>query len=682
MKFVSTFSVVLSQRILRLRIVCGFIVASLCQSSVATTLEEITVTASPLTKTTDAVNQPVAILSDDELHQAAASTMGETLNGILGVNTASFGPGVGLPIIRGQSDNRVKMMQDSVGTMDAASASPDHAITIEPLLTERIEVLRGPASLRYGSGAIGGVVNVLDNRIPETLPTAIEGGFELRHATVNEEQTGVLSLTSSASDHIAWHLDSTHRENNDLTIPSYAAQDVDDRAETTRGYIANTDARSHSHTAGLSYIAEQGFIGIAINTMDNNYGIPPGTHEHHDEASDEHSTEEENEFVRIDMQQTRYDFKGEINEPFTAIQKITTRIGRNDYEHTEMENGAAGTKFTNQAWEGRIELLHKPVMLLNGTWQGAVGVQASDRTFAAVGDEAFIPTADISNQGIFFVEETTRNAWTYEIGIRTEQQRIDTETNKPLTHPSINFSASALRHITDQQRVSIGIAQSQRAPSVEELLANGPHPATQSYLIGNTTLDVETSHNLEIGYHWHGDGVQSSINFFRNQIDDFIYAQASGSLIEELAEYQYTQTNATFSGAEAEATITITDHWEWRLFGDSVSAELANGEPVPRIPPARYGSELGFTQDAWTASLRATHTTQQEAQNNNEPPTGAYTRVDARVSYSIDQGNYQYLIFLKGTNLLDEEIRNATSFLRRVAPEGGRGWQLGIRVNF
>jgi len=644
----------------------------------ATNIEEVIVSASPLDKNRDAINQPVAALSGEALHQAAASTLGETLQGTLGVSTASFGPGVGLPVIRGQSDNRVKVMQDSIGTMDAASASPDHAITVEPLLAKRIEVLRGPAALRYGSGAIGGVVNVLDNRIPEQLPDTLEGGAELRHNSINDETAGVATLTGAAGT-VAWHLDTSRRDSNDLEIPGAAALGVDDPSETTQGYIANTDAKSTSNTLGLSYIGSDGFIGIAVNQLDNNYGIPAAAHEHEHHEEPEIGAEEESELVRIDMQQTRIDLKGELNDPIVGLEKISARLGHNDYEHTEMENGAPGTRFTNKAWEGRIEAIHAPF----ADWRGALGLQAATRRFAAIGDEAFIPQSDIGNLGVFFVEETNRGDWTFELGARAETQQIDADTGAQLQHHSLNLSSSALWHFSPAQRISIGLAQSQRAPSVEELLANGAHPATSSYLVGSENLQEETSRNLELGYHWHSDWVQASINVFYNNIGDFIYARASGAEQDGLAEYLYTQADATFKGYEAELNIPFNSNWRWRVFSDAVDAQLDNltGEAkyLPRIPPQRVGTGLSYEDDLWNGNLTYSYSSAQNHPGEHELASAGFTRVDANLSYKLAGGELDSVIFVKATNLLNAEIRTAASFLRAQAPEAGRGIQVGIR---
>jgi iron complex outermembrane recepter protein len=644
------------------------VIAAACHSVIADGLndvnevDEVIVTASPLDKTAEAVNRPVNLLSGDNLKNAAAATLGETLKDQLGVSTSSFGPGVGLPIIRGQSDNRVKVMQDSVGSMDASAASPDHAVAIEPLLASKIEVLRGPAALRYGSGAIGGVVNVLDNRIPSELPDDIDGGVELRHASVNKESAGVANLNFAAGN-FAFHLDGIKRDSDDLKIPGYA----DDQAATTKDHIANTDANAKSGTFGASYIGASGFIGASVNKLDNNYGVPP----------------EGEELVRIDLHQTRTDVKAELNNPFAGFEKISARLGHNDYKHTELENGAEGTVFTNDAYEGRAEIIHKPLDIFGIDWAGALGLQLAQSTFAAVGEEAFIPEADISSSGFFILEETKLGAWVYELGARMDTQKITpTLERNSVSHKSNNVSGTVTWHFTDSQQLNVGLAQSQRAPSIEELFANGPHPATGSYLTGDETLSKETSQNIELGYHWHNGDVKFSANIFYNQIQNFIYTLNLNEIIDDLNRYQYAQADAKFRGLEIEAKIPVANGLNLRLFGDSVRATLDDGEDLPRITPPRIGSSLDYDVNAWSAGVSATHTTKQDHAGANETETDGYNRIDARISYLIKNSTGDYTIFLKATNLANAEIRNASSYLRDIAPEAGRGVQLGARYSF
>lgn len=642
-----------------------------CPTVFAADIEEVIVTASPFAKTAEAVSKPVNLLSGEDLKNAAAATLGETLNGQLGVSSASFGPGVGLPIIRGQSDNRVKVMQDSIGSMDASAASPDHAVALEPLLASKIEVLRGPAALRYGSGAIGGVVNVLDNRIPDKLPDTIEGGMELRHAGGNDETVGVATLTAAAGD-FALHIDGVKRESNEMEIPGYAA--IDPAAtDTTKGYIANSDAKSHSGTLGASYIGDNGFIGASVNKLENNYGVPPDGEER----------------VRIAMEQTRYDIKGELNNPLQGFTKLSAHIGHNIYQHIEMEDGEPGTKFSNDAYEGRVELIHAPLDLRSWQWHGALGLQAAQSTFAAIGEEAFIPKSDISSLGFFILEETRRDNWSYEIGARSDRQKIAPDSYDAVSHNSNNFSASATWHFTERQQLSFALAQSQRAPSVEELFAHGPHPATASYLVGDANLSEETSNNIELGYHWHTDSFQFSTNIFYNQIHDFIYSRYEDTPPENSCEnfpdlncYRYTQADANFKGFETELKIPFAQYWNLRLFSDSVRATLDEGGDLPRITPMRVGSSVDFSLKHWSANLSLVHSAKQNHPGDNEDKSQSYNRVDARVDYNFTGYSQNYTVFLKANNLFDSEIRNASSYLRDIAPEAGRNIQLGVRLTF
>jgi iron complex outermembrane receptor protein len=368
-------------------------------------LNEIVISASPLEESAAGINQAVSVLTGEALRNEAAATIGETLKNEPGVTNSGFGPGVGKPVIRGQVGNRVKVMQDSLGTLDASSASGDHAITTEALVAERIEILRGPATLRYGNGAIGGVVNVIDNRIPDELPEETHGAIEYRHNNVNDQNSTVIVLDGAIKDtplgNWAWHLDGLYRDSNDVEIEGLAQRPEGDEDpadhETTQGFISNTDTQANTVTGGLSWIGDQGFIGLSVSEMENQYGIPPGGHDH----------DEEPELIRIDMEQTRVDLKSEWQDILPGIELGRFRVSYNDYEHIELEGGEKGTRFTNEAIEGRVELLHQEI----AGWAGAIGLQLEDRQFAAIGEEAFIPKSDIQNTGLFWVGETSHGDW-------------------------------------------------------------------------------------------------------------------------------------------------------------------------------------------------------------------------------------------------------------------------------
>jgi iron complex outermembrane receptor protein len=358
-------------------------------------------------------------------------------------------------------------MQNGSGTLDASSASGDHAITTEALVAKRIEVLRGPATLRYGNGAIGGVVNVIDNRIPDELPEKTTGAIEYRHNNVNDQNSTVIVLDGALANtplgNWAWHLDGLYRDSNDIEIEGLAAhpeagEDPADH-ETTNGYIDNTDTQANTVTGGISWIGDQGFIGISISEMENRYGVPPEGHDHGDEP----------ELISIDMEQTRVDLDAEWADILPGFTLGRMRIRYNDYEHNELEGGEKGTRFTNEAIETRVELLHQEF----SGWTGAVGFQVEDRQFAAIGEEAFIPKSDIQNTGLFWVGETTHGDWSYELGLRLDRQTIDPDSSlsssgSEIDHNTQSFSLSSLWQMTDEQSISLGFTRAQRAPSVEE----------------------------------------------------------------------------------------------------------------------------------------------------------------------------------------------------------------------
>lgn len=645
-------------------------------------INEVIISASPLEEKAAGINQANSILAGETLQREAAATIGETLKNQPGITNSGFGPGVGRPVIRGQVGNRVKVMQNGSGTLDASAASGDHAITTEALVAERIEVLRGPATLRYGNGAIGGVVNVIDNRIPDELPEKTTGAIEYRHNNVNDQNSTVIVLDGALADtplgNWAWHLDGLYRDSNDIEIEGLAAhpeagEDPADH-ETTNGYIDNTDTQANTVTGGISWIGDQGFIGISISEMENRYGVPPEGHDHGDEP----------ELISIDMEQTRVDLDAEWADVLPGFTLGRMRISYNDYEHVELEGGEKGTRFTNEAIEARVELLHQEF----SGWTGAVGFQVEDRQFAAIGEEAFIPKSDIQNTGLFWVGETSHGDWSYELGLRLDRQTIDPDSSlsssgSEIDHNTQSFSLSSLWQMTDEQSISLGFTRAQRAPSVEELLSNGPHHASESFDLGDENLDEETSHNFEMGYQYQGP-VKLNINLFYNAIDDFIFKRNTGveDPIEELTIFQFEQEDATFRGAEVSVGVPLTDNWEIELFSDYVRAKLDKSGDVPRIPPLSYGIALNFQTEQWTAGLRLTEAEEQNRAGNFEEDTDGYTQLDGHVHYHIDTANGNWLIFLKANNLLDQEIRNSTSFLREIAPEPAQSLELGIRMSF
>lgn len=658
------------------RILLTTLLFILAFTSYAADTEELAplIISAPLHQKVAETVHPVNILSGNDLALKQASTIGETLKQELGIHNTSFGGNVGQAVIRGQMGTRVQVLQNSLGSLDVSGVSPDHASSSNPLLAERIEVLRGPASLLYGSGAIGGIVNVIDNRIPRALPESANTEIEQRYNSVSNAWSSALKHDGS-SDKIAWHIDGSYHQNDNYHVP---------QASNGLSFVDNTDAQSWSGTVGSSWIDQWGMIGISINHLENDYGIPPI-----------------DELVRIDVKQTRYDLKAELYDPIDNIEIIKFRFAYNDYQHVELEDKInIGTQFNNQGLDARLELVHNNLAFLE---HGAWGFQIQNKKLKAIGEEAFVPPSKVQNYAFFLVEDIHSGAFTYEFGLRIEQQIIDAEGFSRQLHTPISASLSALWHATDNSTVSLAFTHSQRAPDVQELFADGVHFAAQSYEQGDENLDLETSYNLEFSFKSDWNWVSSELNLFHNWSKNYIIQQNTGTWFDLdnetfnascptnadcLSVYQAAQQDARFYGFEAQLDFPIwqnTDNqFSLNLFSDFVRGELVAGGNVPRMPPLRYGLQLNYAGfDAWETNLRLTRAEKQKHAGENESTTPGYLLLDIGVNYNTRIANkVDALVFIKATNLLNETIRNSTSILRDIAPEAGRGAEIGLRIKF
>ncbi|MGR9043697.1 MAG: TonB-dependent receptor [Gammaproteobacteria bacterium] len=672
-----------------LLITSGTVVAAADETS-PTELDKLVV-STPLVHSTSNTALPVTLLTGDALRLKAGNTIGDTLKNEPGIHSQSFGPGVGQPVIRGQTGSRAQVLQNGLGSLDASSLSPDHANSIEALGVDRVEVLRGPATLLYGGGAAGGVVNVIDNRIPDRVPeTALEGVLEQRYNTVNEGKTSAFKLEGGKGI-FAWHLDGLFRESIPMQIPGLA---IDESAEAeshdetdhleepfnSDGRLLNTNTRMHSGTAGFSIVGDKGFIGVSVNHLDNNYGVPPGAHSHDNETVEKTVPEA----TRIDLEQTRYDMKGEIEDPFVFAESLRIRLAYNDYRHVELENGQTGTIYDNEGFEGRLELIQTPWFFFD---HGVLGVQTKNAEFAAIGDEAVVPRSTIDSFGFFTVQDIHTETVTYEFGVRVDQQFIDADGRQETSHTPVSASASALWHVNEQDSVSLSFIRAERAPDVQELFAYGPHLATRSFDIGNSDLQVETAHNLELGFHLDRDWIRADLNFYQNWVQDYIALGNTGEFQDGLPVFRAGQRDAEFQGFEAQITVPVLatgyGNLDAQVFGDYVRGRFTDGGDIPRLPPLRYGMQVSWTHQDWGADVRLTRAERQDNPGLNETETAGYWLLNSSVHYKLAVADRTDLFFfVKGNNLLDQVIRNSTSFLRNEAPEAARGVELGLRVAF
>lgn len=658
-------------------------------------LEEMVVYGVGIKQATANSAKPIVVLSGDEMRTKVGQTIGDTLSNELGITNQSFGAGVGAPVIRGQSGSRVRVLQNSLGNNDVSSLSPDHANGVDPIIAERVEVLRGPSTLLYGSGAIGGIVNVIDNRIPEQVPDKLIGGAgEQRFDSVTDETSSALKLEGGKSG-LAYHVDGFYRDQNNTHIGGRAIDEAAVRSvdpsftnapvlDNPIGLINGSQARTRGGSIGISKIGDAGLAGVAINSLEKLYGIP--------------ADGKSNDRVTVDLCQTKYDFKGQLNKPFAWAEELRMKFSYTDYKHVELDNGTPATTFLNKSYESRLELEHQPIGIVKGT----VGFQSTNSQFAALGAEALAPKSDIDTYALFAVESFTIGAVTYDFGARGEWQTIKPENHSEFTYLPISGSASALWKINEQHQISLGLTHSQRSPQIQELLTKGVHEATHSYEIGNSSLNKELSNNLDLGYHFTADWMTAEINLFHNWTSDYIFQQRSIDIFNEdngtrtadcpvgatcLPILESRQADAIFKGFEAQTIFPLMQNSygaiDLTLFGDYTRGTFDLGGDVPRMPPLRYGLQLSYEKADWSANARLTRGEAQTNAGANDTNTDSYLLLNVGTQYRLsDFHGTEILLFAKGKNLLDENIRNSTSYLRNFAPEPGRSAEIGLRISY
>jgi iron complex outermembrane receptor protein len=652
------------------------------QEEHARELDAVVVEADPLRGTYGDLIQPASVLRGAELERRKAGTLGETLQREPGVQSSYFGPGVGRPIIRGQDGARVQVLSEGLASMDVSTVSSDHAATIEPFLADQIEVLRGPATLLYGAGAVGGVVNVVDGRIPEHAADApISGRAQFGGDSVADSLFG-MARVEVGGERFVLRADAFHRDADDYDIPGRAESDAE--ADEPSGTLENSALRTRGGAVGASWIGDSGFIGIAVSDYRSNYGIPGHAHEHeHDDAAIAKSVDADEAAVRLDLEQTRIDVKGGLTTSMVAAQDIRLRLGHNEYQHVELEGSEIGTRFDNEEYSGRLDIVHREW----AGWNGAYGLSFSQRDFAADGEEAFVPPSDTGQFGVFVLEQRELGAFQVELGARYDAQSIDVATDaRNADHNGFSASAGASYTLTDSASLTFGLDRAARLPTAEELYSDGPHAATASYEIGDESLDEEISNQAEIGLRWRSDRLKASINAFHAQFDDFIYLVDTGAIEDDLPVRQWTQADTRFTGFEVEGVwhMAETDvgHFDLQAFADQVRARLDGGDDLPRIPQSRLGSELRWHDGPWLATVGAVHYFEQDRTAELESTSASFTLWDASLTYALDAGDTSIEMYLKGENLGDEEARLHTSLLKDLAPLPGRNVTAGMRVYF
>ena len=638
------------------------------------------ITGTPLQRTLFELATPVSVLADEELAVRLQPTLGETLNTLPGVNSTYYGPNASRPVIRGLDGDHIRILENGVGLIDASATSVDHAVGTDPLTIRRIEVVRGPAALLYGSAAVGGVVNVINNRIPdERIKSPITGAIEGRYGSADDLRSGG-GLIEGGSKGLAYHLDGFARESDDLRIPGFArserrrALDPLPPGETeAQDKLPNSQGKADGGAAGLSYVWDKGHVGASVSGFNNVYGTVA------------------EEDVTIRLHQRRVDVAGEFIAPSQRINKLTYKLGLSDYRHTEYEGAATGTVFNNRGYDGRVELLHAPL----GRFEGAVGFETQRSDFSALGEEGFLPpTSMLVNSGFVF-EEVDFDPVRFQFGGRFDYQTVSAEADPDFgpaasrDFPTGSGSAGVVYTFLQDYAAALSAAYTQRAPNYQELYADGAHIATAAFEVGDRNLGVESSVGLDLSLRKRAGRVTGSLGGFYNRFDQFITLTPTGLIDPEAGVpiYNYVGRPAEFYGAESELVFHLLDTEPHKVHLDVRADWLEardrdTGEPLPRISPLRFGGGVSYDFGNFGARLEVLRYASQSRVSAGELPTDSYTMLNASVTYTAKVGAVTLNFFARGANLLDQEARNHVSFLKDLAPLAGRGAVVGVRASF
>ena len=666
-------------------------------------LEEVRVTATPLSRDLIEMSQSAIVLSGESLDRELANNIGDTLSRIPGVSNASFGQNIGRPVIRGFEGARVGMLNNNMGAADASAVSQDHAVSVEPFLADQVEVLKGPSTLLYGSGSIGGVVNIVTHTIPQQMPEQPVSARALIQGDSAADQRLAAGRIDWSAGSFVFHASGFYRRSNDYEIPGEAelypdedegheSHEEEDHDEESHGVLENSFLDNEGGSFGGSWIGDRWRAGLAYTLYDSNYGIP-GAHGHEEEHDEEHEGEEgheeEEENVTIGLESRR--LEGELVgvQPFSGFEQLKLRLADTRYTHTEFEGDEVGTVFNNDSTDLRLELRHNPW----SAWDGAFGAQYAQRDFEAIGDEAFVPPSNTRTMAVFWVESAEFDEWQIDLGIRYDKIRVKAlqtnAGNMPVKRDFSPLSASvgAIYHFDDSRHLAFNISFAERAPTDQELFAFGPHIATQNFEIGDPTLNNESNLHGEIGYRVHKGQLTGSITLYYDRFNDYIFQLDTGLEEDELPVRQWSQQDASFYGGELELRYDLGrfDSGHWQLFGfaDLVRAEFKDNSNVPRIPPVRFGLGADWDLRGWAANVTWINASSHTRIAEYETPTPGYDLLNAELSYLFQSDNRsEWELYLKGHNLLNEEIRNSTSFLKDQAPQIGRNFVLGLRLRY
>ena len=672
------------------------------------TLDTIQVQAHPLVQT--AADFAVADhFVDQKALSERATTIGDALADELGVYSNQYGSGSSRPVIRGQDGPRVKVLQHASETADVSTLSPDHAVTVDPILAKQVEVIRGPSTLLYGAGTVGGLVNVTDQKIPTQMPEdGLEGSVGVRYNSGSDEKLANAGVTAGIGENFALRIEGSKRKANDYIAPDYF-HEHDDELEKERR-VGNTFAEGQTVNIGGSWIHDRGFVGLSYSNRQDQYGLPGHSHEYHGcvlhgdhfhgcpTPDPDAPAHEEHGGPWVDLKSERYEVRTELEQPFAGVEKLRAHASITDYEHNELEESEVISNFKSKGYDGRLELVHVPV----AGWEGVIGTQisqqkinlaASEHDHHEDGDEddeehhvhgsgVVMPDTKTDKFSLFALEHKQLGDVHVELGARVDHQKVKVDSDqKDYSGTGVSASAAANWEFAPNYKLSVVGSHQQRLPLAQELYADGLHFATNTYELGNPDLDKETSNNLELGLHYEGDKLDYHVHVYHNWFDDYIYGETVAQK-GNLRGVQYTQDKARFYGTEAQAGYQINDMYKVSVFGDYVRGKI-EAENAPRVPAGRLGTkvEADFA-DGWSGLAEYYHVFNQDKIASYEDETQGYNMVNVGLSYANSLAdNNAYRVYFKANNLLDDQVYSHTSFLSNI-PQVGRNFTVGVQYDF
>lgn len=695
--------------------------------SSSTQLETIQLQAHPLVQT--AADFAVADhVIDQKTLAERSTTIGDAMADELGVYSNQYGSGSSRPVIRGQDGPRVKVLQHASETADVSTLSPDHAITVDPILAKQVEIIRGPSTLLYGAGTVGGLVNVTDQKIPTQMPNnGLEGQVGLRYNTGSDEKLASAGVTAAIGDQFALRIEGSKRKANDYITSNYwvehhndeAGHDDHDHGHNDPGHdhddegthfdkarrVDNTFAEGQTVNIGGSWIHDRGFVGLSYSNRQDKYGLPGHSHEYHDchphgnklhcgshDPAPQPDPHDEHEHTHggpwIDLESHRYDLRTELDQPFAGFEKLRAHASFTDYEHDELEENKVISNFRSKGYDARLELVHQPI----AGWEGVFGTQYSQQKIDLTGQveqhgdhsHETVPMPDTKTQkySLFGLEHKQFGDVHVELGARVEHQKIDVDAQKKdYSDTGVSASAAANWQFAPNYKLSLTGSHQQRLPLAQELYANGIHFATNTYERGNANLDVEKSNNLELGLHYEADKLDYSLHVYHNWFDNYIYG-ATTDHKETFRLIDYQQDKAKFYGTEAKLGYQISPDYKLSVFGDYVRGEIDN-QNAPRVPAGRLGTKVDANfADGWSGMAEYYRVFKQDKVAYLEQETAGYNMVNVGVAYAGNYANKQdYRVYFKANNLLDDEVYSHASFLSNI-PQVGRNFTVGVEFGF